>query len=108
MVLALGLGWGLSAIDVRYRDVRYALPFMTQLWFFASPIAYPISLVSESWRWVFGLNPLCGLIEAMRWSLLGAAPHLGVMAVSMLVIAVLFVAGLYLFRTCERDLVDRL
>jgi len=106
--LAMGLGWGLAAIDVRYRDVRYALPFLTQLWFFASPIAYPASLIAPEWRWVYGLNPVCGLVECMRWSLLGLPPDPGVVTTSALAIVTIVITGLVVFRSGESDLVDRL
>jgi lipopolysaccharide transport system permease protein len=71
LVLALGVGWWLSAFDGLYKDVRYTLPFVTQLWFFASPIAYPASLVPADWRWLYGLNPIAGIIDVIRWTLLG-------------------------------------
>jgi lipopolysaccharide transport system permease protein len=70
-LLALGVGMWLSALNVKYRDVRYALPFLVQLWLFASPVIYPISLVPARWRWVTALNPMTGIIEGFRTSLLG-------------------------------------
>lgn len=70
-LLALGVGMWLSALNVKYRDVRYALPFLVQLWLFASPVIYPVSIVPERWRWVLALNPMTGIIEGFRASLFG-------------------------------------
>lgn len=69
--LALGVGLWLSALNVQYRDVRYTVPFLTQFWLFATPIAYPSSLVPESWRALYGINPMAGVVEGFRWALLG-------------------------------------
>src|ERR1700690_2258561 len=76
VLTALGVGLWLSALNAIYRDVRYVLPFLVQFWMFASPVAYPSSLVPEKWRWLYGLNPMAGVIEGFRWSLAGrgAAP----------------------------------
>src|SRR5579862_8163836 len=71
-VTALGVGLWLSALNVEYRDVRYTIPFLTQFWMFATPIAYPSSLLSEPWRTIYGLNPMTGVVEGFRWALLGA------------------------------------
>src|SRR5271163_1433265 len=71
VLTALGVGLWLSALNAIYRDVRYVLPFLVQLWLFASPVIYPPSLMSEKWRWLFGLNPMAGVIEGFRWSLTG-------------------------------------
>jgi lipopolysaccharide transport system permease protein len=104
---ALGVGLWLSALNVEYRDVRYTLPFLTQLWFFATPIAYPSSLVPESWRAVYGLNPMASVVEGFRWALLGAGSGPGPMlAVSVGASLVLLVSGLYYFRRMERTFVD--
>ena len=71
-VSALGVSLWLSALNVEYRDVRYAIPFLSQLWMFATPIAYPSSLLHEPWRAVYGLNPMAGVVEGFRWALVGA------------------------------------
>ena len=68
---ALGVGLWLSALNAIYRDVRYVLPFLVQIWMFASPVAYPSSIVPDRWRWLYGLNPMAGVIEGFRWSLTG-------------------------------------
>jgi lipopolysaccharide transport system permease protein len=92
---------------VRYRDVGYALPFLVQLWLFASPVAYPTSVVPEQWQFLYSLNPMAGVIEGFRWALLGKAqPDFGVIAVgAAAVIAVLF-GGLVYFKRTERTFAD--
>ena len=81
LVTALGVGLWLSALNVQYRDVRYVVPFLMQFWLFATPIAYPSSLLSEPWRTVYGLNPMVGVVEGFRWALLGTEPAPGPMLV---------------------------
>lgn len=104
---ALAVGLWLAALNVRYRDVRYTLPFLTQLWLFATPIAYPASLVPDGWRTLYGLNPMVGVVEGFRWALLGraGAPDPSVL-VSSLVVIILLVGGLYYFRHMERSFAD--
>ena len=102
----LGVGLWLSALNVKYRDVRYVVPFLTQLWLFATPIAYPSSLLGQPWRTVYGINPMVGAIDGFRWSLLGApSPGWGV-AVSTATASLLVVTGLYYFRRMERSFAD--
>lgn len=103
---ALAAGFWLSALNVKYRDVRYTLPFLTQLLMFVSPVAYPSSLVPEKWRLLYGLNPMAGVIEGFRWTLLGSAPPVGTIYVSALLTVVLFIGGLYYFRHTERLFAD--
>ena len=104
---ALGVGLWLSALNVQYRDVRYTIPFLTQFWLFATPVAYPASLVPEPWRAVFGLNPMAGVVEGFRWALLGTAHAPGPMlAVSGAVVLALLVGGLYYFRRMEKTFAD--
>lgn len=104
-VLAVGL-W-LSALNVRYRDVRYTVPFLIQLWLFATPVAYPSSLVPEQWRSLYGLNPMAGVVEGFRWALLGQAQVSGsLLLVSVLAVLGLLVGGLYYFRRVERTFAD--
>jgi lipopolysaccharide transport system permease protein len=105
---ALGVSLWLSALNVEYRDVRYTVPFLTQFWLFATPVAYPSSLLSEPWRTVYGLNPMVGVVEGFRWALLnsGSAPG-SMMAVSGLASVVLLAGGAYYFRRLERTFADR-
>src|SRR5919198_2660553 len=94
VVTALAVALWLSALNVEYRDVRYALPFLVQFWLFATPIAYPSSLIGEPWRTVLGLNPLAGVVEGFRWALLGTATRPGpIVLASSLVACVLLLTG---------------
>jgi lipopolysaccharide transport system permease protein len=104
-VLAVGL-W-LSALNVRYRDVTYTIPFLIQVWMFASPVVYPVNLIPEEWRFLYSLNPMAGVIEGFRWALLGkAGPDFSVMAVSALVVVILLASGVIFFRNMERTFAD--
>jgi lipopolysaccharide transport system permease protein len=104
---ALGVGLWLSALSVQYRDVRYTIAFLTQLWLFATPVAYPASLVPGRWRAIFGLNPMVGVVEGFRWALLGTGQAPGSMlAVSATVVAVTLIGGLYYFRRMEKTFAD--
>lgn len=104
---ALAVGLWLSALNVKYRDVRYTIPFLTQVWLFATPVAYPSSLVPEAWRPLYGLNPMVGVVEGFRWALLGKTqPSGGVLAVSMGIVIVLLVGGLFYFRKMEKTFAD--
>jgi lipopolysaccharide transport system permease protein len=110
MLLALGTAAGvgvwLAALNVRYRDVRYVVPFVVQLWMFATPVAYPASLVPERWRAVYGLNPMAGVIEGFRWALAGG-PAPGVITfVSAAVVVVLMTGGAIYFRKLEGTFAD--
>jgi lipopolysaccharide transport system permease protein len=104
---ALSVGLWLSALNVRYRDIGYTIPFLIQCWMFASPVVYPASLVPERWRLVYSLNPMAGVIEGFRWSLLGAQmPRLDLLAVSAGMVLVLLAGGLVFFRRLERSFAD--
>lgn len=104
-VLAVGL-W-LSALNVRFRDVGLAIPFLVQIWMFASPVAYPVSLVPEQYRLLYGLNPMVGVIEGFRWALLGkSVPDPAMLAVSAVVVLVALVGGLVFFRRMEDSFAD--
>lgn len=107
LVTALGVGFWLSAMNVQFRDVRHTVPFITQIWLFATPIAYPSSLLSESWQLVYALNPMVGVVEGFRWALLGAetAPGL-MMIVSTLLAGLIFISGLFYFRRMEKTFAD--
>jgi lipopolysaccharide transport system permease protein len=104
---ALAVGLWLSALNVKYRDVRYLVPFLTQLWLFATPIAYSSSLLSDTWRRVYALNPMVGVVEGFRWALLGTGRAPGaVLLVSTLAAAVALVAGAAYFQRTEVAFAD--
>jgi lipopolysaccharide transport system permease protein len=108
LVTALAVGLWLSALNVEYRDVGYALPFVVQLWMFASPVTYPTSLLPERWHTLYALNPMTGVIEGFRWALLGTGQPPGpVTLVSASVTVALLVGGAYYFRRTERTFADR-
>ena len=104
---ALGLAAGLAALNVRYRDVRYVIPFLIQMWLFATPIAYPSSLIEEPWRTLSAINPMVGVVEGFRWATLGTgeAP-LELIGISAVAALVLLVAGLVYFDRVERTFAD--
>jgi homopolymeric O-antigen transport system permease protein len=107
VVSSLGVGLWLSALNVEYRDVRYVVPFLTQFWMFATPIAYPSSLLHEPWRTVYGLNPMAGVVEGFRWALLGGNTAPGpIIAVSSLAAVVILVSGAFYFRRMEKTFAD--
>ena len=107
VVAALAVGLWLSALNVRFRDARYAVPFMTQLWLFASPVAYSSSLLPEQWRWVYGLNPMAGVVEGFRWALLGRELAIAdMLGLSCLISGALLIGGLFYFRSTERVFAD--
>jgi lipopolysaccharide transport system permease protein len=107
LVTAFAVGVWLSALDVRYRDIRYTVPFLVQMWLFATPVLYPSSLVPGRFHALYGLNPMAGVVEGFRWALLGrAAPSAAIMAVSALVVTALLLSGLFYFRRVERVFAD--
>jgi lipopolysaccharide transport system permease protein len=107
LVTSLGVSLWLSALNVQFRDVRHVLPFLTQLWFFATPIAYPSSLLSEPWRTLYSLNPMVGVVEGFRWALLGTETAPGLMLiVSSLTALALLVGGAFYFRRLEKTFAD--
>jgi len=105
---ALGVGLWMSALNALYRDVRYVVPFLVQFWMFASPVAYPSTLVPERWRWLYGLNPMAGVIDGFRWAITGRgqAPGLLLLASSAMV-ALVLVGGLFFFNRMESTVADR-
>lgn len=104
---SLGVGLWLSALNVQFRDVKYTIPFLTQLWLFATPIAYPSSLLEEPWRTVYGLNPMVGVVEGFRWALLGSSQAPGSMIwVSAAVSFCLLCSGAFYFRRMEKTFAD--
>ena len=107
VITALGLSYWLSALDVQYRDVRYTIPFLVQIWLLATPVFYPSSLISERWQFLWALNPMTCVVEGFRWALLGqgGTPE-PMVAVSALVAVVMFVGGVLYFRRVERYMAD--
>lgn len=107
LATSLGVGLWLSAMNVRYRDIRHTIPFLTQFWLFATPIAYPSSLLSEPWRTLYGLNPMVGVVEGFRWGLLGTdtAPGPIIAASSLMALAIL-ISGAFYFRRVEKTFAD--
>jgi homopolymeric O-antigen transport system permease protein len=105
-LLALAVGLWFAALNVRYRDIRYVLPFLIQLWMFTTPIIYPSSLVPVDWRWVLALNPLAGLVEGLRASLFGHAWDWVALTISTTVTLVSLVAFAYTFRSMEKSFAD--
>jgi len=104
---ALGVGLWLSALNVQYRDVRYTITFLTQIWLFATPVAYPSSLVPARWRFIYGLNPMAGVVEGFRWALLGKAPpSVPLLVASSIGVALILVGGLFYFRRMEQIFAD--
>ncbi len=104
---ALAVGLWLSALNVRYRDIRHTVPFLMQFWMYASPVVYPVSVVPEKWRLIFALNPMTGVIEGFRWGLLGKeSPDFALMIASAAVVLMLLFGGLVFFRQMERTFAD--
>ncbi len=107
VITSLGVSLWLSALNVHFRDVRHVLPFLTQFWLFATPIAYPSSLLSEQWRTLYSINPMVGVVEGFRWALLGVETAPGPMLiVSSLVALALLVGGVFYFRRLEKTFAD--
>lgn len=107
LLTSVGMGLWLAALNVKYRDVRYVVPFMTQLWMYATPVAYSSSLFPERWRFALGLNPMAGVVEGFRWGLLGADTHPNqIILVSTGVAVAMVISGAYFFRRTERSFAD--
>jgi lipopolysaccharide transport system permease protein len=107
IMTALAMGLWLAPLNVKYRDVGHTIPFLVQVWMYASPVAYPVSLVPEQWRPLYSLNPMAGVIEGFRWALLGkASPDFVVMAVSAAMVVTLLMGGLVYFKKMERTFAD--
>jgi lipopolysaccharide transport system permease protein len=105
-LLALGVGMGLAALNVQYRDVRYALPFLIQLWMYSTPLVYPSSLVPEKWRWLLALNPLAGLVDGYRSALFGREWHWTALSISSGITLMLLFGCAYAFRRMEKNFAD--
>ena len=109
VITSAGVGLWMSALNVEYRDVAYAIPFLIQLWFFATPVVYPTSLVPNEWQFLYGLNPLAGVVSGFRWALLGSGDGISVtLAVSVATSLLIFLTGLVWFNYRERSFVDSL
>jgi lipopolysaccharide transport system permease protein len=107
VLTALGVGLWLSALNAIYRDVRYAVPFLVQIWLFLSPVAYPSSLIPQRWRWAYGLNPMAGVIEGFRWALTSRGqPPSSLMTVSVAVVLLLVAGGAVYFHRMEGTIAD--
>ena len=107
MLTALGVGLWLSALNVKYRDVRYTISFLIQFWLFATPVAYSSSIVPARWRALYGLNPMAGVVEGFRWALLGKSEGPGaLLVVSVAVVILILIGGLYYFRRMEAEFAD--
>lgn len=103
---SLGVGLWFSALNVQYRDFQYTVPFLIQLWLFASPVVYPSSLLPEPYNLLFGLNPMAGVIEGFRWALLGTAPPSILTLISVLMVLIILVSGAFYFRKMENIFAD--
>ncbi|MEO7190508.1 MAG: ABC transporter permease [Vicinamibacterales bacterium] len=106
VAVAIAVGLWLSALNVRYRDIRYTLPFLTQLWLIATPVVYPSALVPEAWRGVYALNPMVGVVDGFRWALVGGPSPQATLGVSAIAVLVILVSGLLYFRRTERTFAD--
>lgn len=106
MATALGFGLWLSALNVRFRDVNYLVPFLVQVWMYLTPVVYAVTLIPERFRWLLALNPMTGVVEGFRWALLGAQPPGALFAVSVLITLAVLVGGAFFFRATERTFAD--
>jgi lipopolysaccharide transport system permease protein len=106
-IASLGVSLWLSAMYVQFRDVRHIIPFLTQIWLFATPIAYPSSLLNEPWRTFYGINPMVGVVEGFRWALLGTQTRPGLTVIFSLFVSIgLLISGAYYFRRMEKTFAD--
>ena len=107
LAVAMSIGVWLSALNVKYRDIRYTIPFLSQFWLFATPVAYSSSLVPEKWQTVYGINPMVSVVDGFRWALLGrSAPSIPMLIVSIIATVVLLACGLFYFRRMEKSFAD--
>jgi lipopolysaccharide transport system permease protein len=105
-ITALGVSLWSSALNVKYRDVRYIIPFVTRFWFFATPVVYTSKLLDEPWRTLYGLNPMVGVVEGFRWAMLGTDPPQAMIFLSAVVAITIFVSGLIYFNRMEKTFAD--
>lgn len=107
LLTALGVGLWFATLNVQYRDVSYIIPFLIQVWLYATPVAYSSSLVPDRWKPLYGLNPMVGVVEGFRWALLGQGEGVGpLVLVSVVVVVVILVSGLFYFRRMEKTFAD--
>lgn len=107
VIVCMAVAMWLSSINVKYRDVKYALPFLVQVWLYATPVAYSISLVPKEWQILYGLNPMVGVVEGFRWALLGSQANIGLLlGVSALIVIPLFIGGIIYFQRMELTFSD--
>jgi len=106
VLTSFAVGLWLSALNVKYRDFQYTLPFLIQLWLFVSPVVYPASMVPEQWQFIYALNPMSGVIEGFRWALFGTNPPQAMIFISVCVVVVLLVGGLFYFKRMEQYFAD--
>jgi lipopolysaccharide transport system permease protein len=106
LMTALGVGLWLSALNIKYRDLRYVIPFLIQIWLFASPVVYSSSLVPKQFQLIYALNPIAGVIEGFRWSLLGTEPPGSMITVSFAIVLLILISGAFYFRRCEKSFAD--
>jgi lipopolysaccharide transport system permease protein len=107
LLTALAVSLWLSALNVQYRDVQHMIPFLTQFWMYASPVAYSADLIpTGTWRIIYGLNPMAGVIQGFRWALLGAKPPDILLVISIVIVLLLLVSGLFYFRRMEKTFAD--
>ena len=108
LLTALGVGLWMSALNALYRDVRYVVPFLINFWMFASPVAYASSIVPQRWRWLYGLNPMAGVIDGFRWAITGQGqPPSLLLLVSAAAVALVLLGGLFFFNRMETSVADR-
>jgi len=106
IMVALGVGIWLSSLTIRYRDFQHVIPFMVQFGLYATPIAYPATLIPEKYQFLFHLNPMAGIVEGFRWSVLGTNPPGTASLISFFVVIVTFLSGLFYFKRMERVMAD--
>jgi lipopolysaccharide transport system permease protein len=106
LITSLAVGLWLSSLNVKYRDFQYTIPFLIQIWFFLSPIVYPVSMIPEQWQFLYALNPMTGVIEGFRWALLGTSPPGLTIMISAGVVILILIGGLFYFRKMEQYFAD--
>jgi lipopolysaccharide transport system permease protein len=106
MMTSLAVGLWLSALNVQYRDFQYTVPFLIQIWLFASPVVYPSSMIPQKWQFLYALNPMSGVIEGFRWALLGTNPPSQMIFISFIVVIILLLSGIFYFRKMEQYFAD--
>jgi lipopolysaccharide transport system permease protein len=106
-LMALSISLCLGPVNVRFRDIKHTLPFLLQIWMYACPIVYPLSMVPDRWKWAYSLNPMVGIIETFRWAVLAKGnPNVGAVATSAAIVSISLIVGLVIFRKMERSFAD--